>query len=187
MYKTSNDRRFRKNKQAIQRAYIDLVVEKGYQGITVTDVANRADINRMTFYAHYETVEDIFAEFVDDMEGYIIDAVSKEEEFTLEKLFSILNSLMYKEEKFFRYVAKEGNCNDFREAFRRTIRKLLYQAPKNEDQLKSSIENDLTATVIAYAYLDWLAGIYGDVELAVVLTHTSNYLHEHILHIDYKR
>ena len=58
MYKTSNDRRFRKNKTAIQRAYIDLVVEKGYQHVTITDIADRADINRMTFYAHYETIED---------------------------------------------------------------------------------------------------------------------------------
>lgn len=187
MYKTSNDRRFRKNKQAIQRAYIDLIVEKGYQGITVTDVANRADINRMTFYAHYETVEDIFTEFVDDMEFYIKEAVSKEEVFTLEKLFSILNGLMYKEEQFFRYVAKEGNCNDFREAFRRAIRDLLHESPKSEDHLKSAIESDLTATVIAYAYLDWLAGIYGDVELSVVLTYTTNYLHEHISHVDYVR
>ena len=67
MYKTSNDRRFRKNKTAIQRAYIDLVVEKGYQHVTITDIAERADINRMTFYAHYETIEDIFSEFVDDI------------------------------------------------------------------------------------------------------------------------
>ena len=109
MYKTSNDRRFRKNKTAIQRAYIDLVVEKGYQHVTITDIAERADINRMTFYAHYETIEDIFSEFVDDMEHTIRDAVSAEKEFDLDQFFTIMNELMFKEEAFFRYAAKEGN------------------------------------------------------------------------------
>lgn len=186
MYKTSNDRRFRKNKQAIQRAYIDLIVEKGYQGITVTDIAERADINRMTFYAHYEAVEDIFTEFVDDMERYIKEAVSYEKEFSLENFFGILNSLMYKEECFFRYVAREGNCNDFREAFRKAIRNLLCVQNNGKDDLKTVIENDLTATVIAYAYLDWLAGIYGEVELSDVLKHASGYLKEHISLVEYK-
>lgn len=187
MYKTSNDRRFRKNKQAIQRAYIDLVVEKGYQKITVTDVAERADINRMTFYAHYEAVEDIFTEFVDDMETYIQNAIADEEEFELEKFFDIMNTLMFKEEKFFRYVAKEGNCSDFREAFRNAIRNLLHVKSEENDKLKSNIENDLTSTVIAYAYLDWLSGIYGDVELSDVLRNTSDYLREHIAFVEYKK
>ena len=53
MYRTSSDRRFRKNKAAIQRAYIDLVIEKGYQHVTITDIADRADINRMTFYPKF--------------------------------------------------------------------------------------------------------------------------------------
>ena len=53
MYKTSNDRRFKKNKKEIRRAFIDLVIEKGYDKLTISEITERADINRMTFYSHY--------------------------------------------------------------------------------------------------------------------------------------
>ena len=55
MYKTSNDRRFKKNKKEIRRAFIDLVIEKGYDKLTISEITERADINRMTFYSHYES------------------------------------------------------------------------------------------------------------------------------------
>lgn len=188
MYKTSSDRRFIKNKKAIQRAYIDLIIEKGYQRITVTDVAERADINRMTFYAHYETVEDIFTEFVDDMENYIKDAVLKEEIFNLDSFFEILNSLMYKEEQFFRYVAKAGNCADFREAFRKAIKNILRtNTVEEEHNVKGDIERDLTATVIAFSYLDWLSGEYGDIGLHEIIQVTTYYLKERISYLNYNR
>ena len=51
MYKTSNDRRFKKNKKEIRRAFIDLVIEKGYDKLTISEITERADINRMTFYS----------------------------------------------------------------------------------------------------------------------------------------
>lgn len=187
MYKTSNDRRFRKNKTAIQRAYIDLVVEKGYQHITISDIAERADINRMTFYAHYETIEDIFTEFVDDMEHTIREAVSNEDAFDLDRFFEIMNSLMFKEETFFRYVAKEGNCSDFREAFRTAIRNLVDIRSKKAARSAAVIESDLAATCIAYSYLDWLSGKYGNVELSSVIQITRSFLADHLGSVDYKR
>lgn len=187
MYRTSSDRRFRKNKAAIQRAYIDLVIEKGYQHVTITDIADRADINRMTFYAHYETIEDIFSEFVDDMEHTIRNAVSKEREFDLDQFFMIMNELMFKEEAFFRYAAKEGNCSDFREAFRIAIWNILDIRSGNSDKVIGMIGSDLVATCIAYSYLDWLSGKYGDVELSAVIGITRSFLHDHIGSVDYKR
>ncbi|MDD6784736.1 MAG: hypothetical protein PUD81_00560 [Eggerthellales bacterium] len=41
MYKTSNDRRFRRNKALLQRAFLDAVVEHGYQGLTVSEITRR--------------------------------------------------------------------------------------------------------------------------------------------------
>lgn len=187
MYRTSSDRRFRKNKAAIQRAYIDLVIEKGYQHVTITDIADRADINRMTFYAHYETIEDIFSEFVDDMEHTIRDAVSTEKEFDLDQLFTIMNELMFKEEAFFRYAAKEGNCSDFREAFRNAIWNIVDIKSDNSDKRIGMIESDLAATCIAYSYLDWLSGKYGDVELSTVIGISRSFLRNHIESVGYKR
>ncbi len=183
LYRTSSDRRFLKNKRDIQRAFIDLVVEKGYSKITISDIAKKADINRMTFYAHYDEVSDIFDEFVNDMEKEISHAISKEKEFNIDVFFNILNSLMYKEIDFFRFVAKEGNCAEFRVAFRKTIGKLIQPDYKNVDEKDKLILSDLASVCIAYSYLDWLSGDYGDVDLGYVISLTKTFLGEELIQI----
>ena len=118
MYRKSSDRRFQKNKKQIRRAFIDLTIQRGFRRITISDIAARADINRMTFYAHYDTVEDVFDEFVDDMEQEITAAVSREKQCDIDHFFTLLNQMMYQEIDFFRYIAKEENCAYFRSRFR---------------------------------------------------------------------
>ncbi|MEO3809282.1 TetR/AcrR family transcriptional regulator [Sphaerisporangium sp. B11E5] len=53
------DRRVRRTRQAIQRALVELILEKGYDAVTVTDVIDRADIGRSTFYAHYTSKQEV--------------------------------------------------------------------------------------------------------------------------------
>lgn len=157
MYKVSSDRRFQKNKREIRKAYISLVQEKGYQNVTISDIAQRADINRMTFYSHYDIVEDIFIEFVDEMESRIISEISSHNIFDLDIFFELLNNLMYQEIDFFRYIAKEGNCADFRYAFVKTIEKIIILDldDKNDySETQKKIAGNLIAVSIAYAYLD---------------------------------
>jgi AcrR family transcriptional regulator len=47
------DRRVRKTRDALHRALIASMTEKGYEATTVQDVIDRADVGRSTFYAHY--------------------------------------------------------------------------------------------------------------------------------------
>ncbi|MCP4222921.1 MAG: helix-turn-helix transcriptional regulator, partial [Actinomycetia bacterium] len=55
----SNDRRVRRTKQRLHEALMSLIVEKGYDKITVQDLIDRADVGRSTFYAHFETKDDL--------------------------------------------------------------------------------------------------------------------------------
>ena len=190
MYKTSDDRRFRKNKKEIRRAFIDLVMEKGYEKITISDIAHRADINRMTFYAHYDAIEDIFTEFIDDMEADIMEAISTEEEFSIDRLFNLLNGLMFEEIEFFRRVAKDPSLAAFRKGFKDTISQIIRVDLKQgaEEPLeKRLITSDLVAVCIAYSYLDWLAGDYGDVPLTDVVEITKDMLKTQLTRIEYRK
>jgi AcrR family transcriptional regulator len=47
------DRRIEKTRQVIMNTFIDLLAEKGFEKITIIDIAERANINRGTFYLHY--------------------------------------------------------------------------------------------------------------------------------------
>jgi len=51
---TSVDRRIQKTKKLLTDALVELIVEKGYQAVTVKDIIERANVGRSTFYAHFE-------------------------------------------------------------------------------------------------------------------------------------
>lgn len=61
----SNDPRAVRTRREIQRAFIELLEEKPYQNITVTDIAGKAGYARHTFYNHYETKDDLLANLID--------------------------------------------------------------------------------------------------------------------------
>jgi AcrR family transcriptional regulator len=65
------DRRVRRTREAIHRAFIGLMQEKGYDAITVTDIIERADIGRSTFYAHYTDKRDVLYDSLDDLAGFL--------------------------------------------------------------------------------------------------------------------
>ena len=190
MYKTSNDRRFKKNKKEIRRAFIDLVIEKGYDKLTISEITERADINRMTFYSHYESIEDIFNEFCDDMEADIVDAISKEKEFDIDRLFELLNDLMLEEIEFYRLVAKDPKMALFRAGFKEVISQLIRLDLKqgiNESKTNLLIMGDLIAVCITFSYLDWLSGEYGDVSIGAVTAITKKMLSDQLKNIHYKK
>jgi AcrR family transcriptional regulator len=62
-----SDRRILRTRQMIQDSFMELMSEKEYESITVTDISARADINRKTFYAHYESVEQLLKQIIFDM------------------------------------------------------------------------------------------------------------------------
>jgi AcrR family transcriptional regulator len=61
------DRRIQKTRKTIKKAFIELLNEKNFEEISVNDIANRADINRGTFYLHYQDKFDLFEKYVDEL------------------------------------------------------------------------------------------------------------------------
>ena len=189
MYRTSKDRRFRKNKKALQKAFIELTTEKGYSSLTVAAITRRADVDRMTFYSHYDSIDDIFREFVDDMERDISRRIEEAGGFSIDDFFTILNDLMFKEIDFFRHAAGTVSA-EFRTAFKNTIGKLILADLANDPDLsenQKTILSDLAAVCIAYSYLDWLTGDYGDIELEEVISITKGLLKDHLPQVVYSR
>ncbi|MCX0274168.1 TetR/AcrR family transcriptional regulator [Nocardia zapadnayensis] len=56
---TTPDRRVHRTRKALHRALIELMMERPYGRITVSNVIARADIGRSTFYAHYRDKDDL--------------------------------------------------------------------------------------------------------------------------------
>lgn len=60
------DRRIIRTKQQIRQALIELLSEKGENNISVRELAQRANINRGTFYIHYKDTHDLVEQLVDE-------------------------------------------------------------------------------------------------------------------------
>jgi AcrR family transcriptional regulator len=48
------DPRVRRTRQLLEQAFMEEIQEKGFQAVSVQDIAERAGVNRATFYAHFE-------------------------------------------------------------------------------------------------------------------------------------
>lgn len=53
------DRRIQRTRDVLHQALISLMIEKGYEVITIQDIIDRANVGRSTFYAHYVGKQDL--------------------------------------------------------------------------------------------------------------------------------
>lgn len=73
MEQSGTDRRVRKTKSQLRLALMELLVEKSAKNISVRELAERADINRGTFYIHYRDVGDLLQRLEDEMADRLAD------------------------------------------------------------------------------------------------------------------
>ncbi len=72
------DRRQRKTREAIFKAFISLLRQKDFTAITVGDIIDRADVGRATFYAHFETKDFLLKELCQELFCHLFDALQGE-------------------------------------------------------------------------------------------------------------
>lgn len=71
-----NDERVIKTKKLIKTALSELIQEKGFDHVSITDLTQRANINRGTFYLHYQDKYDLLEKF----ENEVLDDINKNAE-----------------------------------------------------------------------------------------------------------
>ena len=75
------DKRAQKTRKALQSALAELLNEKVLRKITVQEVADLAEVNRVTFYKHYKDIYDLYEqmekEVLSDLGMLILDYQDK--------------------------------------------------------------------------------------------------------------
>jgi len=61
------DRRTNRTRRQLREALLALILEKGYDTLTIEDITRQADLGRTTFYLHYKDKEELLLESIDTL------------------------------------------------------------------------------------------------------------------------
>ncbi len=104
------DRRITRSKKALRDALIVLMEERGFDGITVNDLCVRADLNRGTFYNHYQDKEDLLETFEDEIMEELDRFQAKMKDLSLKEIlyFQVKKKPLPFLVELFDYLREEG-------------------------------------------------------------------------------
>lgn len=63
------DRRIQRTRQLLHGSLMALIQEKGFEVLSVQDIIDRANVGRATFYAHFDSKEDLLASGIENLRG----------------------------------------------------------------------------------------------------------------------
>ena len=175
------DKRLVRTKKSIISALIELLTEKEMSEITVTELTKRADINRKTFYLHYNCIEDIIADFGEDVitytENVLRTHVEKNGRIDVEVLFVAINTAISENLEFFRMFVRSGAYHIFiskkiRSEYIKSLRATMVLYFKGGVLLSPYVMEFILSGVTA-AYIRWLETDAPTVSLEVLSENTA--------------
>ncbi len=168
-----------RSKRLIKRAVMKLILKKNPADIKVTEITTLAEVNRGTFYAHYNTIFDVISEIEDDLIDNFLDNLKSStntpsdlSDPVLQKFhflnFSFIEEMLKQGYKHQELILKHYKRNLFPNLmvkFKERIYKLILQhsvIPSSE-QLQLDYRIIISYMVSGYVGLvtDWAAGDLG--------------------------
>lgn len=134
----AENRRVRMTKMMIKDAMLELLEKQSLEKITVTDVCERADVNRSTFYAYYEDTRQLLLEIEEDVIGQLPVSPDSPATYSNARFLATLEAFfayVRENERLFRILLVQRDSSSFH---RRLIDAVMqmYQIPtKGNDAL----------------------------------------------------
>lgn len=129
------DLRIRRTKESIRKAFKEMVCEMPYEKITVKEIAERAKINRNTFYLHYQTTDDVLREIQSDYSERYMKIISgcnlvREQK----KIVRTFFEFMEEQDDFFKKITCDSRFDYIREKMQRKV--MANTEPKTEKKFR---------------------------------------------------
>ena len=161
------DRRIVKTREAITKAYLELIIEKGTSQVSISELARRADIDRKTFYLHYNSIDDVLSEYVENKFNRIVSVMEEnhyfDDPFNVEMLIDLLDRFYKEEENLLLAVAEGDSFDDLWIKIHDILAdktKNLYAPLVNIDAGEISVFYDFITAGVIDVYRRWSRGEY---------------------------
>lgn len=162
------DRRIDKSKNALKEALIELMDEKEFKSITITEIVHLANLNRGTFYKHYPTQEDLLNELIEDILSDLVvsyrEPYTTMEPFEIGKMSSSSVKIFDHVERYSRFYTIISNSNvlpGFQNRICQVLKELV-QTDLAKAMPDANIDRSLLSSYNAYALfgliIEWVNG-----------------------------
>lgn len=94
-----NNSRYKMSNEKIETAFLTLILNNKYEDITISQVCKEANINRSTFYSHYDDINDLVIKIEGKFANSVANIFSYGDKQTLESFIDMFKFV--KENKYF--------------------------------------------------------------------------------------
>lgn len=147
-------------KKAIAYTFKDLLKEKSFSKITVNDIAKKCDINRQTFYYHFQDIRDLIEWICIDEVDHILE--KKDESEKWEDKFLLIFKIMEEEKIFVKNIYYSVSVEVLRNNLYRLVYPIIYSEILEKSKGKNLREEDKKFITDFYKYsfvsivLNWI-------------------------------
>ena len=127
-------------KRAIGYAFKDLLKEKSFNKITITDIANNCAINRQTFYYHFQDIKDLVEWLCIDEVDNILNKNDECEKW--EDKFLMIFKVILKEKEVVENIYHSVSVEVLRTNLYRLVYPIIYSEIVEESKGKNLREED---------------------------------------------
>ncbi|MGM9632541.1 MAG: TetR-like C-terminal domain-containing protein [Eubacteriales bacterium] len=166
MVKKAEYRSSIRSKKLIRKAFMALLTEKDISKITVTDIVNRADINRSTFYAHYPDVRGLIEEIENNIIEKMKDLLAQFEFHTFftnpTPILLQLSQYLQNDEEFYRILILANGADRFMEKLADVFMQYMKEDAEIPKEIRTSemfeIRTCYFAGGVICVYKSWFLG-----------------------------
>lgn len=155
-----NDLRVQKTVAGIRQALFELLATKPLEKITITELAQRAQIQRKTFYLHYQSLDDVLAAFEDELSVEVQQMMVTMQPFSVAAFIAGLNELFLKNYPYYEQILTQRRNVVLSVNAKNTLKwVLLSNLTANNPQLNAhelATAAEFIAAGIVNAYSNWL-------------------------------
>ena len=178
----SENRNSRRSIRLLKEAFLRLLAEKPFDQITVSDVTREADLNRGTFYAHYDNIVGLLRATMEDITervSLLMDQSLRADFLddpmpVLSRIGDYLGSDRALHEKIVSSTSVEPFINSLHEMFRKKIRERLRQDTSHPATQVDLVTIEYLASGVLGTYRSWLSGDFGDVPVESINGYLSS-------------
>ncbi len=151
-----------KSKKLIKNAFSELLQKKDFEKITVTEIVNRAGLNRGTFYAHYRNTVDVLEEIEKDVSEQILFFFSSYKDSIIENPTPFLRNItkyLQKDFEFYRRLICAKVGDHFIDKLKEFFIKIVIE---NNSKISHIKDTDIFALKVRF-YTNGFANMFEDV------------------------